>query len=158
MLTRRTFLSSVIGAAAANLGASGRVGEASMYKATEGAKITGLEVIRLREKGGNRVRKFLDDRVWSNIHEGSPSVPNTNLVAASGAVGNADRTGPWTGNRLEPDRTRLGRCLHPCSNNIQSTRNCIAGTWKTASMDACRRSSYTLRSSVCRAFAVASRI
>ena len=60
MFTRRTFLESVVGAVASNLCPKGRCGEACATEADEHAEISGLQVIRLREKGGSKVRSFLE--------------------------------------------------------------------------------------------------
>ena len=60
MLTRRTFLGSVVGVAASNFCPNGHCGEACATEADEHARISGLQVIRLREKGGSRIRSFLE--------------------------------------------------------------------------------------------------
>ena len=60
MLTRRTFLGSVVGVVASKLCANRRCGEACASQADEHAEISGVEVIRLREKGGSRIRSFLE--------------------------------------------------------------------------------------------------
>ena len=61
MLTRRTFLGSVVGVAASSLCPNGHCGEACATEADEHAEISGLQVIRLREKGGSRIRSYLGD-------------------------------------------------------------------------------------------------
>ena len=60
MLNRRTFLGSVVGVVASNLCANGQCGEACAAEADEYAEISGLQVIRLREKGSSKIRSYLE--------------------------------------------------------------------------------------------------
>lgn len=60
MLTRRTFLGSVGGVAASSFCPNGHLGEACATEADAHGRISGLQVIRLREKGGSRIRSFLE--------------------------------------------------------------------------------------------------
>jgi L-alanine-DL-glutamate epimerase-like enolase superfamily enzyme len=59
MFSRRTFLQAVVGAAAAKLCGNARHGVAHATEAADTA-ISGLQVIRLREKGGSKIRSFLE--------------------------------------------------------------------------------------------------
>jgi L-rhamnonate dehydratase len=60
MLTRRTFLGSAVGAATAALCTSEHRRMAMAAQKGADAKIAGLQVIRLREKGGSKSRSFLE--------------------------------------------------------------------------------------------------
>lgn len=60
MLTRRTFFKSAFGVAASTLCTSGQRCKAFSAAADADATIIGLQVIRLREKGGSKIRSYLE--------------------------------------------------------------------------------------------------
>ena len=60
MFTRRTFLGSAVGVAASTLRTNGRCCKAIADTADARATIAGLQVVRLREKGGSKIRSYLE--------------------------------------------------------------------------------------------------